>query len=255
MKSSNVLFVIFLSLNLLTISLVVNNVVTAPTAYSAPYGSPNQYASPQSDQSTSASQQRSAAHGSLSNDQSTSASQQRSAALGSAQTSLQQTSLGLSSNIKVNILKDTAEFHAKGWDPNGKATTFLISESIINPNKSVVLINTVQSNFVVCSVDWLTTGYFEVNCNNPPADGAELHYIVFNGKSPVMSAEQQSTGNKNVLSRTNGTQASFAELPRELTADPNSYAKSINATSTSAHTGGNNTNTSTNATSTSPPNK
>src|SRR6476646_10041385 len=112
MKSSNILLVIFLSLNLLTISLVVNNVVTAPNAYSAsPYGSSYKAASPpQNDQSPSTSSARSAAFGSQSNgqsapdssprsaaahgsqsiDQSASASLPRSAAFGSSFTSPQQ---------------------------------------------------------------------------------------------------------------------------------------------------------------------
>jgi hypothetical protein len=66
------------------------------------------------------------------------------------------------------------------WDPNGSWRTFVISDKCVDPIKSTVLINTIQGNFVVCSVDYLFDEAFEVRCDVAPSNGGELHYIVFN---------------------------------------------------------------------------
>src|SRR5919198_3875259 len=78
------------------------------------------------------------------------------------------------------ILRDNSVGHSRGWDPNGAARTFTISDKCVDPIKSTVLINTKQANFVVCSVDYLWDEAFEVRCDIAPSNGGELHYIVFN---------------------------------------------------------------------------
>jgi hypothetical protein len=78
------------------------------------------------------------------------------------------------------ILRDNRIGHIRGWDPNGVWRTFFISDKCVDPIKSTVLINTIQGNYVVCSVDYLVDEGFEVNCDLAPSDGGELHYIVFN---------------------------------------------------------------------------
>lgn len=61
-------------------------------------------------------------------------------------------------------------------------------------SRSTVLINTIQENFVVCAVDYLySDGYFEVNCNEPPADGATLKYVVINQEPEVYSPMDNET--------------------------------------------------------------
>lgn len=67
-----------------------------------------------------------------------------------------------------------------GWEPDGNATTFVIDEPEVHPDFSTVIVNTIQGNFVICAVDYLWNEAFEVNCNLPPADGAQLKYTVIN---------------------------------------------------------------------------
>lgn len=80
-----------------------------------------------------------------------------------------------------------------GWEPDGNRTTFVIDDFLaslgdLHPSHSTVLINTIQENYVVCAVDYLfSDGYFEVNCNEPPADGAKLKYVVIN-QEPIVPA-------------------------------------------------------------------
>lgn len=89
--------------------------------------------------------------------------------------------------LKHRILLDNAFGASQGWDPNGVKTTFWITDSFTSLSFSSVLVNTKQSNFVVCSVDYLTDLAFEVNCDKAPANNAELRYTIFNtwsGLSP-----------------------------------------------------------------------
>lgn len=74
------------------------------------------------------------------------------------------------------ILNDGSE----GWEPDGNVTTFVINEPEVDPDYSTVIVNTIQDNLVICAVDYLWSGEFEVHCDMPPADGAQLRYTVIN---------------------------------------------------------------------------
>ena len=71
-----------------------------------------------------------------------------------------------------------------GWDPNGRYDAFRITDLSVSPIKSTVLVNVVQNTdeygTVICSVDQLIVGGFEVACDTPPDYDAVLHYTVFN---------------------------------------------------------------------------
>lgn len=78
------------------------------------------------------------------------------------------------------ILLDNGEGNIIGWNPNGNRMSFTIFDEQFNPDTSTVIVNTFQSNFVVCNVDYMYDGAFEVNCTNAPANGGQLHYTIVN---------------------------------------------------------------------------
>jgi hypothetical protein len=94
----------------------------------------------------------------------------------------------------TKIVQDDQTGNAVGWNPDGVRRTFLIVDDEVTANDNI-LINTRQSNFVVCSVDFKVDRIFEVNCiettqgfNPPPGqipvleggpdNGAILYYTV-----------------------------------------------------------------------------
>jgi hypothetical protein len=99
----------------------------------------------------------------------------------------------------TRILQDDPAGNAAGWDPDGSKRTFTIVDPEFSASDNTVVINTVQNNFVVCSVDYRIDRIFEVNCiettsgtfpsdnitalpdtilEGGPADGAILYYTV-----------------------------------------------------------------------------
>ena len=78
------------------------------------------------------------------------------------------------------ILLDNSEGNVIGWNPNDSRMSFTIFDEQFNPDTSIVIVNTFQSNFVVCNVDYMYDGAFEVNCTNAPANGGQLHYTIVN---------------------------------------------------------------------------
>jgi hypothetical protein len=86
---------------------------------------------------------------------------------------------------KTVILRDDLAGNQRGWDPNGTRTTFWINDEDVAAAKSTVLVNTIQKNYVICSVDSMAYSApgFEVKCINEsgegPSNGGELHYTVF----------------------------------------------------------------------------
>ena len=73
-----------------------------------------------------------------------------------------------------------------GWDPNGNYNTFRIIDLSVTPTESTVLVNVVQDTeeygTLLCSVDQLVWGGFEVACDYPPNLDAVLHYTIFNNE-------------------------------------------------------------------------
>jgi hypothetical protein len=67
-----------------------------------------------------------------------------------------------------------------GWNPNGNRISFTIFDDQLHPETSTVIVNTFQSYFVVCNVDYMYSGAFEINCNNALANAGQLHYTIIN---------------------------------------------------------------------------
>jgi hypothetical protein len=88
---------------------------------------------------------------------------------------------------------DTPAGHAVGWNPDGVATTFTISEPAITCDLSVC---TFLSIFVVSSVNHFCniigadafTQDFTISCSSAPADSSDsLHYVVENLPRTIIS--------------------------------------------------------------------
>jgi hypothetical protein len=130
-------------------------------------------------------------------------------------------------NIDATTLTSNNESESLGWNPNGSADTFIIFDSKVDPNKSLVLINTLQDNNVTCSVDYLAKGFFEVHCDEPPSSGGELHYMVLNGIESSMLT--MSSGN--ITERVqNITNAENITIPRALEQPSNLTSTNTNLT-------------------------
>lgn len=97
-------------------------------------------------------------------------------------------------SIWTKVVRDDQAGNAVGWNPDGLTRSFTIIDQELTL-ASTVLINTHQSNFVVCSVDYRPSDiHFEVNCiettpgylptgempvlGGGPSDGAILYYTV-----------------------------------------------------------------------------
>lgn len=91
-----------------------------------------------------------------------------------------QTAAAQQFSMSHRILSDNSEGNTMGWNPNGNRISFTIFDDQFNPETSTVIVNTFQSNFVVCNVDYMYNGAFEVNCNNAPANAGQLHYTIIN---------------------------------------------------------------------------
>jgi hypothetical protein len=141
----------------------------------------------------------------------------------------------LSANSDTKALTSNNESKSLGWAPNGLTDTFILFDSTVDPSKSLVLINTIQDNKVTCSVDYLAKGFFEVHCDEPPSTGAEIHYIVFNGKPSTMVT--MSSGNltervQSIYSAENIMIPRALEQPTNLTSNNNNLTNIDNGTLT-----------------------
>jgi hypothetical protein len=109
-------------------------------------------------------------------------------------------------------LTDSPDGNNLGWDPNGSADTFTIDEPCYIKSDSTVLVNVKDGgpNFEVCNVDFASDfGFFEVFCNAPPAEGSELHYIVFVDFKDVVGMEAPTPAEEvpsDIAARQNSTQ-------------------------------------------------
>ena len=98
-------------------------------------------------------------------------------------------------SCQSKMLTDSPEGNSLGWTPDGEDTIFVIEDSCFLKADSTVLVNIKDggANFEVCNVVYATEGnttdFFEVFCSAPPADGSELHYIVFWGQKDIVGME------------------------------------------------------------------
>jgi hypothetical protein len=86
--------------------------------------------------------------------------------------------------MKNGILPDNGPGNAAGWNPDGATTDFLISEpGIAGPGTmiSIVVIDpTTIANHFCDVVRFFQATDFRIACSSPPANGAELDYVVVN---------------------------------------------------------------------------
>jgi hypothetical protein len=83
--------------------------------------------------------------------------------------------------VKRVFLIDNSAGHALGWNPNGVATAFEISESFAVNSGVIVNIDSQVASDPVCSASQTFQGQIEIWCTSPPADGSDLLYTVING--------------------------------------------------------------------------
>jgi hypothetical protein len=115
-------------------------------------------------------------------------------------------------------LKDDAAGHAHGWDPNGATTALVVSDSDIDIqnaadlDKTFVSILVYASGQTVCGVNFITDGFFTVNCSQGIFDGAELHYVITKLPSHLVTSTSLSASS----SESSSTHSSQYESLRSL---------------------------------------
>jgi hypothetical protein len=80
--------------------------------------------------------------------------------------------------IKQVLVLDTPPGHAVGWNPNGVATSFEITEVEANNDAVVVNVDNQVSADPVCSASQTFAQQIEIWCTSPPADEFTLIYTV-----------------------------------------------------------------------------
>ena len=89
---------------------------------------------------------------------------------------------GFMKKVKV---RDTAAGNARGWNPDGATTTFMISEPLAgNPSSSgsSAIIN-VDDGVVtdpLCNAGQVFGGVISIVCATAPSDGSDLDYTIIN---------------------------------------------------------------------------
>ena len=102
-------------------------------------------------------------------------------------------------SMSHRICLDNSEGNTVGWNRNGNRMSFTIFDNQFNTETSTVIVNTFQSNFVVCNVDYMCNGAFEVNCKNAPANTGQLYYTIIN--LPASDEGAQATVPQQVANR------------------------------------------------------
>ena len=89
---------------------------------------------------------------------------------------------------RVTVL-DNAAGHLVGWDPNGAATLFFISEPAIATKDDTFVNILVGGTLNNCEVNGIFGGphQFTILCEFPPESGAQLHYVIENLPAHVVS--------------------------------------------------------------------
>ena len=94
------------------------------------------------------------------------------------------TSSKLSSSFMVSRILNDGQ---NGWSPNGLAEQFTIGDAAVKLSNSHVYVSVDEPSDVgplavnvVCMVEDISDGAFEVVCDLPPSDGSKLRYTVIN---------------------------------------------------------------------------
>jgi hypothetical protein len=80
--------------------------------------------------------------------------------------------------MKQVLINDTPDGHAVGWNPNGVATVFEITEAEAFAATAVINVDSTVAADPVCSASQTFAGQIEIWCTSPPADGSTLFYMV-----------------------------------------------------------------------------
>lgn len=153
---------------------------------------------------------------------------------------------------KTVILYDDLKGHSKGWNPDGKRNVFAIFDPDVSRFTSTIVVN-IRSfpSINVCNVDYIfnNAGLFDIACilvhkigDTPgsdhnvgldvggPAEGAELHYTVFNPSFPLpvggLGSEVDPTVSRDTLALSKNRTQGF-----EGTLSPEQQGLSANVTS------------------------
>lgn len=79
------------------------------------------------------------------------------------------------------LLQDNPMGDSFGWDPDGTLTNFIIVDEGVIAGSNPVLINVGDSGSnSQCESLGALTGFFTIECLNPPPQGSELRYTVIN---------------------------------------------------------------------------
>ena len=78
------------------------------------------------------------------------------------------------------ILLDNSEGNVIGWNPNGNRMSFTIFMSNLILITSTVIVNTFQSNFVVCNVNYMYDEHLKSIAQTLQQNGGQLHYTIVN---------------------------------------------------------------------------
>lgn len=106
-------------------------------------------------------------------------------AVGPSDTNNSNQPMAASSRIFSQILYDDDGGHAKLWNPDSLANTFLINDTRVSGSSSTIIVNIDQGtpSLVICVTSGITDGFFEISCTKPPIEGAQLRYVVINAEA------------------------------------------------------------------------
>ncbi|MGC1134902.1 MAG: hypothetical protein WA941_18885 [Nitrososphaeraceae archaeon] len=88
----------------------------------------------------------------------------------------------VSSSFMISrLLQDNARGNSFGWDPDGLVTNFIIIDDVAITGSNPVLINVGDSGTnSQCDALGSLTGFFTIQCLDPPPQGSELRYTITN---------------------------------------------------------------------------
>jgi hypothetical protein len=90
------------------------------------------------------------------------------------------------------VLLDNAAGNARGWNPDGATTSFIISERLAgNPSdfgsSAIINVNDDVVTDPLCNAGQVFGGIISVVCATPPTDGSDLGYTIINLPPNIIS--------------------------------------------------------------------